>query len=249
MYPAIAIDHNISFETVNCQCCENYPEAKVSSEVMNEINNSLLQLQKEIKSRPYWICNRRQGAFPAKLQELIAERAKYQVLLTEEKNKLAEQKDLQKIIQYDARQIALKLLANAGYGAFAREDFDFSDYRVSELITGYGRVIHKQLEKMALEKYGLETIFGFTDSIFVKNACIEKINQFIEECKDKYHVTLERKNRFVNTIIFNQKNRFIAWTGKAEDNPILKNLDGTSGRYLKWIRQKITNIAAYIITN
>jgi hypothetical protein len=133
--------------------------------------------------------------------------------------------------------MALKLLANAGYGIFALEMFDFSDYRVSEVITGYGRLIHKQLQKTALEKYGLETIFGFTDSI--KNANLETINDLILECKEKYHVVLEHKNRFINTIIFNKENRFIAWTGNSADKPILKNLDGMSGRYPKWIKQNI----------
>jgi hypothetical protein len=47
------------------------------------------------------------------------------------------------------------LLADAGYGAFVRKEFAYSDYRVSEIITGYGRLIHKQIEKMGFEYYGL----------------------------------------------------------------------------------------------
>jgi hypothetical protein len=95
---------------------------------------------------------------------------------------------------------------------------------------------------MASEKYGLETIFGFTDSIFMKNASIETINELILECKNKYHVTLEHKNRFINTIIFDKKNRFVAWTGNPVDKPILKNLDGVSRSYPKWIRQNIAKV-------
>ncbi|MGB8933502.1 MAG: hypothetical protein WCC17_00175 [Candidatus Nitrosopolaris sp.] len=117
------------------------------------------------------------------------------------------------------------------------------------MITGYGRLIHKQIQKMASEKYGLETIFGFTDSIFMKNASIETINELILECKNKYHVTLEHKNRFINTIIFDKKNRFVAWTGNPVDKPILKNLDGVSRSYPKWIRQNIAKIATHIITS
>jgi DNA polymerase, archaea type len=70
MDPTIAIEHNISFETVNCQCCKN-GESEVPSEVMDEINNSLVQLKKEVRTRPYWICRRIKGEFPTKLQELI----------------------------------------------------------------------------------------------------------------------------------------------------------------------------------
>src|SRR5215469_11149475 len=102
MYPTIAIEHNISFETVNCQCCQNDPESQVPSEVMYEINNRLLQLKKETRSKPYWICRRLKGAFPTKLQELIYERDRYQTLLKQES-------DPGKKIQYNARQMALKL--------------------------------------------------------------------------------------------------------------------------------------------
>jgi ATP-dependent DNA helicase DinG len=244
MYPTIAIEHNISFETVNCQCCQNDPELQVPSEVMDEINNSLLQLKEETRSEPYWICRRIKGAFPTKLQDLIRERDNYQTLLKEESDPV-------KLIQYNARQMALKLLANAGYGVFAMETFDFSDYRVSELITGYGRLIHKELQKIALEKYGLETVFGFTDSIFIKNASLDTIEHLILECKEKHHVTLEHKNRYINTIIFvfDKKNRFVAWTGNSADKPILKNLDGMSGRYPKWIKQNIAKIATHIISS
>ncbi len=65
--------------------------------------------------------------------------------------------------------MALKLLANAGYGAFAQKEFAYYDYRVSEIITGFGRLIHKKMEQIGFEKYGFQTVFGFTDSIFVKH--------------------------------------------------------------------------------
>ena len=41
MYPTIAIEHNISFETVNCRCCQNNPKARLPNEVINEINERL----------------------------------------------------------------------------------------------------------------------------------------------------------------------------------------------------------------
>jgi hypothetical protein len=56
-------------------------------------------------------------------------------------------------------------------------------------------LIHKQIQKIALEEYGLETVFGFTDSIFIKNASLDTIERLILECKEKYHVTLEHKNQ------------------------------------------------------
>jgi DNA polymerase I len=38
MYTIIAIEHNISFETANCRCCKDNPNARIHSEVMDEIN-------------------------------------------------------------------------------------------------------------------------------------------------------------------------------------------------------------------
>jgi hypothetical protein len=51
------------------------------------------------------------------------------------------------------------------------------------------------------------------------------------------------------TIIFDKKNRYIAWTGNSTDRPILKNLDGMSRKYPVWIKQQIEKIATHLITN
>jgi hypothetical protein len=58
MYPSMSIVHNISSETVNCECCKIDLEAKILPEVMAEITKEL-----DI-TRPwgtYWICKRQRG--------------------------------------------------------------------------------------------------------------------------------------------------------------------------------------------
>ena len=50
------------------------------------------------------------------------------------------------------------------------------------------------------------------------------------------------------TIIFDKKNRYIAWTGDSDDRPILKNLDGMSRKYPIWIKQRIEKIVTHFIT-
>jgi DNA polymerase, archaea type len=260
MYHTIAIEHNISFETVNCRCCQDNPIARIPAEVMDEINQRLQKKGLPNRIEPYWICQQRNGAFPSKLKKLIRERDRYQQLVnqgrTKPKDKQQQQEEL--ISYYEARQLALKLLANAGYGAFARKEFAYSDYRVSEIITGYGRLIHKQMEKIGFERYGFQTVFGFTDSIFIRHdasgntTCTDSskqhIDQFLEECKHQLNINLEHKNRFLFTIIFDKKNRYIAWTGNSTDRPILKNLDGMSRKYPTWIKKQIEKIATHLIT-
>jgi DNA polymerase elongation subunit (family B) len=138
------------------------------------------------------------------------------------------------------------LLANAGYDAFARKEFAYSDYRVSEIITGYGsRLLHKQLEKICFEYYGFQTVFGFTDLIFTRHgnasanttttdSSKQHIAHFLGDCQHQLNIKIEHKNRFRFTIIFDKKNRYVAWTGNPEDRPILKNLG--------WYEQKIPNL-------
>jgi DNA polymerase, archaea type len=272
MYPTIAIEHNISFETVNCKCCKDNLEARIPSEVMDEINGRLQTKGLPKREETYWICKLRRGTFPTKLKQLLAEREKYQQLMKEELAKDSQQK--QEVINfYEARQLALKLLANAGYGAFAQKEFAYYDYRVSEIITGFGRLIHKKMEQIGFKRYGFQTVFGFTDSIFVRHNktqieykphvhvtlvpidCdnIERydndnIPQYLDDCQHELRVRLEHKNRFMFTIIFDKKNRYIAWTGNPANKPILKNLDGMSRRYPKWIKQQIEKIATQLIT-
>ena len=197
----------------------------------------------------------RRGAFPSKLKKLIIERKRYREFLRLEYEKPTENQQQQSTNYYEARQIALKLLANAGYGCFAKKEFAYSDYRVSEIITGFGRLIHKELEKIGHERYGFQTIFGFTDSIFIRHGNQsntnpdEQIVSFIQDCKNELGIEVDYKNRSMFTIIFAQKNRYISWTGKLQDRPILKNLDGTSRRYPKWIKEQIQKIATNLVTN
>jgi hypothetical protein len=115
------------------------------------------------------------------------------------------------------------------------------------------------MEKMGFEHYGFQTVFGFTDSIFIRHSTANNtitttfpsnqyIAQFLKDCQNKLNVKIEHKNRFLFTIIFDKKNRYIAWSGKYEDRPIIKNLDGMSRKYLTWIKQQIEKIATHLIT-
>ena len=66
--------------------------------------------------------------------------------------------------------------------------------------------------------------------------------RYFYDCEHQLRVRLEHKNRFMFTIILDKKNRYFAWTGKYDDRPVLKNLDGMSRRYPKWIKQQIRKL-------
>jgi DNA polymerase, archaea type len=207
----------------------------------------------------YWVCKRTeqdgsqiQGAYPKILQLALSDRAKYKKLLRKEKDKL--NPDARLIEEYDTRQIGAKIFANAGYGVFGNEYFEFANYRVAECITGEGRRILKQMERMAKsEPYNFEVVFGFTDSVFFKSnggTDDDKIvDNFIQDCETKFGVTPEKKKVFVNSILYGKKNRFVGWTGNQKDEPVIKLPDGLSAANplwaLKWFERIIVELVKY----
>jgi hypothetical protein len=60
---------------------------------------------------------------------------------------------------------------------------------------------------------------------------INTLLNFLKIVQHQLNIKIEHKNRFLFTIIFDKKNRYIAWTGNFTDRPILKNLDGMSRKY------------------
>jgi hypothetical protein len=117
------------------------------------------------------------------------------------------------------------------------------------------------MEKIGFEHYGFQTVFGFTDSIFIRHGTASAVAanttimdsskqcifKFLGDCQHQLNVKIEHKNRFLFTIIFDKKNRYIAWTGNLEDRPDLKNLDGMSRKYPTWIKHQIEKVATYLI--
>ncbi len=253
MYPSLVINKNISFDTLNCSCCQYDPTAWISKDTIDTINQGLQENKIDREVSRYWICLKRKGAFPIVLEQVLSDREHYLQLLKKEKNKINPNHIL--VEEYQTHQIGAKLFANAGFGLFANEYFEFSNYKVAECITGEGRRIHKSMEALAQnEPFNFEIVFGFTDSIFVKakdgnndkeNA--EKLKMFIDRCKKELGITVELKNEFQNSIFYGKKNRFVAWSGKEADQPIIKGLDGLADSNPLWIRKWFYKVVYEII--
>ncbi len=141
-------------------------------------------------------------------------------------------------------------MANAAFGVYGSPNFKYANYKVAETITAAGWIIDEDMINLCSEeRFGFEVVFGFTDGILVKNATIEKINQYIKEAEQKLDVEIEHKNGFLNTLIFPQLNRYLARSGRPDEKPILKNIDGMNKRSPKWVQKYIEKIATCLITN
>jgi DNA polymerase I len=106
------------------------------------------------------------------------------------------------------------------------------------------------------EPFNFDIIFGFTDSIFVrvkdnnnnnKENSEDLIQRFIAKCKKEFGITVEIKNVFVNSIVYGKKNRFVGWSGKENEEPIIKGLDGLAKSVPLWIINSYNKILYEII--
>jgi DNA polymerase elongation subunit (family B) len=124
LYPTVMILHNLSFETVCCNCCRDNQVARVPHEIMDGINEALRNKIKskevyklEKRNERYWICLKNRGAIPTMLAKFKQERDHYRALGDESMSQ------------------ALKVMMNSIYGLFGSEGiFAFQDYRVAELM-------------------------------------------------------------------------------------------------------------------
>ena len=70
LYPTMAILHNLSFDTINCECCEGDLQCRIAKDITKDC-----KIQKE-----YWVCRQKEGAFPKKLKIFKEERLKQKKL-------------------------------------------------------------------------------------------------------------------------------------------------------------------------
>lgn len=230
LYPTMMINNNISFETVNCDCCMNKPEARVSSEIMNIVNKDLPKNQKRQNS--YWICKNHnyKGIIPRLLSHYRTERFRQQELGN------------------NSMQLALKNLINGIYGLFGSEFFDFSDYRVAELTTAFGRQTLKYMQHIAEKVYGFKVIYGDTDSIFVTDVKKENdINKFLAECTIVLEdIEIELANVYDRILIIKKKH-YLGITKEGEI--IVKGMEGAKNDRPPWINNIFNQFAKEIATD
>lgn len=198
LYPTMALNHNLSFDTVNCPCCKNDPQARVPPEVYH---------------KPYWICRRKRGAFPTKLDQYKRMRLHY------------------KRIGDKIRSDGLKLVINGGYGVFGHEWFKFAHMETAELIPAYGRFVFRRMQEFArMLKFTI--VGGDTDSLFMTGP-IENMSEFIHLCKANLSIDVEHQ-RTLSKAVFTAKKHYFGIDTK--DNIIIKGYEGKKDDRPKFIR-------------
>ena len=250
LYPSMAILNNISFDTVNCECCKDNQDARIPCEIDNMFNSYSGSEGRESKN--YWICKRVEGVFPKKLSLFKDERIR------------------QKQSGNTVKQLALKILINGGYGVFGNRFFKYYNPRVAELITAYGRYTLAKMQEIAKEM-GLNVVYGDTDSLFIEtginkydgcntestgsrtvtqinnNTITEQVSKFKEECNRRLGIEVEHSKTYKTAIISGRKKHYIGWTGILGTAPDIVGMEGEKNDRPKWINNVFRQIVDGIL--
>jgi len=139
LHPSIMISHNVSPETLNCECCKN---------------------GKHVSPEGDWFCENKKGFLPSVQQELLEKRTELKKQLKQESNEL-------KKTVLNSRQHALKILLNSFYGYLGYERSRWYSFESAKAVTAWSRYYIKEIARKA-EENGFIVIGGDTDSAFIK---------------------------------------------------------------------------------
>jgi DNA polymerase I len=133
----------------------------------------------------YWFSKEVKGFIPAILEGLIDRRA-------EIKGKMKEEEDPVRKRMLDVEQRALKILANSFYGYMGYPRARWYKKECAESVTSFARMYIQKVMAIAEKEFGLEVVYGDTDSLFVVVP---------EGKKEKAHKFLNRVNETLPGII------------------------------------------------
>jgi len=109
LYPSIISSHNISPETLNCECCKD--DAK------------------RIPNEKTWYCEKKRGFIPSLIENIITRRMRIKGII----------KEGEKDVMLEAREKSLKLLANAFYGYLGFFGARWYCFECASSVTSLGR--------------------------------------------------------------------------------------------------------------
>lgn len=157
LYPSIMISHNVSPETLNCECCKKE--------------------KKNLAPSGDYFCTKQTGFLSSILQELLNKRMKI-------KNELKKiDKKNPKYQTLFAQQYALKILLNSFYGYLGYARSRWYSFESAQAIASWARYYVKQIAEKA-ELAGFESLYNDTDSHFLKipkNKTKKDVEEFVKK--------------------------------------------------------------------
>jgi len=175
MYPTLMAIHNLSAETVLCECCENH----------------------QVPESGYTICEKREGMVPKVLRPLLARRTWLKRMAKElefgfpsppvgegkgEGEGWKEKEEIEKKRKsYERRQVALKWTLVTCFGYLGYRNARFGRIEAHEAVTAFGRETLLQAKEIC-EEAGFELLHAITDSLWIRKAGLKE-EEVLELCR------------------------------------------------------------------
>jgi DNA polymerase I len=213
LYPTLIQRYNLGYSSINCK----HPECQ----------------DNKYKNLSHHICkNKRsiESLFIGGLRDL-------RVNIYKKKSK---DKDLPEVLRlwYEVAEQAFKVIMNASYGVFGDETFDLYCPPVAEMTTGLGRYVITEVLNKCTE-LDLNVKYGDTDSLFIKNPDMNKLNYLIDWVNKTFHVELENEKTYRVLCLSNRKKNYLGVIDK--DGNATVDVKGLTGKK-KHIPPLIKNI-------
>lgn len=150
LYPHLIMQYNISPETYRGKMQNQFTVDEVVRGAYDEVRAGLVDNNMTVCPNSSLYSRDAQGFFPALMEKMFNDRAKYKKLMIEAKKKFEETKDPEwgkKISAYHNLQLAKKIQLNSAYGALANKYFRWFSVENAEAITTAGQLSIKWIEK------------------------------------------------------------------------------------------------------
>jgi DNA polymerase elongation subunit (family B) len=182
----------------------------------------------------HWVCKKRKGV----LSLLVGSLRDLRVEWYKPKSK-DPSLDPATRFQYDVIQASMKVILNAAYGVLGAETSDLYTPAAAESITAIGRFsIDKTIE--ISKKLNLETIYGDTDSLFIKNATKESLAKLVEWVEDTLKVDIDMDKTYKYVVFSQRKKNYFGVT--YDGNVDIKGLLGKKRHIPEFVKKTFYEI-------
>ncbi|RZF39069.1 hypothetical protein LSTR_LSTR006606 [Laodelphax striatellus] len=148
LYPSIIQEYNICYTTINRQ---------------------QLQADDDILTLPLPGPDVKPGVLPSQIRQLVESRRVVKNLMKQ--SSISQDQRM----QYEIRQLALKLMANSMYGCLGFAQSRFCCKPLAALVTAKGREILMRTKEL-VENLGYEVVYGDTDSLMINTNTLDYAN-------------------------------------------------------------------------
>ncbi len=223
LYPSIIKVRNLSYETVRCP----HEECRANT----------------IPQTSHWVCTKKNGMTAMLIGSLRDLRVNYYKSLSKRESITEEQRQ-----QYTVVSQALKVILNASYGVMGAEIFPLYFLPAAEATTAIGRhIILQTIERC--KEFGVEVLYGDTDSLFIKNPTQEQIDRVIKQAKKDHGVDLEVDKEYRYAVLSNRKKNYLGVTrsGKVDVKGLTGKKSHTPG-FIKKLFYELLDVLSEVET-